>query len=63
MKIVIDRIEENIVVIEMEDGSIVNIPRAFFKEEILEGRSYNVELTLLAENKDIKNKFESLFKS
>ena len=62
MKIVIDRIEENIVVVELEDGSIINIPRAFFKEKILEGRLYNIELTLLAENKDIKNKFESLFK-
>ena len=59
MKFTVDRIEENIVVVELEDKTIINIDKSFFPEDIKEGKSYKMELTEI--ETDIKNRFSKLF--
>lgn len=61
MKFTVDRFEENLVVIELPDKTIINIPKSFFKEDLIEGRSYSFSLELLPENESVKEKFNSLF--
>lgn len=60
MKFTIDRIEENIVVVELEDKTIINIDKSFFPSDIKEGKSYKMELIEL--ESDIKDRFSKLFK-
>lgn len=60
MKFTIDRIEGNIVVVELEDKTIINIDKSFFPSDIKEGKSYRMELTEL--DSDIKERFSKLFK-
>lgn len=59
MKFTVDRIEENIVVVELENKIIINIDKSFFPEDIKEGKSYKMELTEI--ETDIKNRFSKLF--
>lgn len=60
MKFIVDRIEENMVVCEVNEKTI-NVPIDFFPFLLEEGKAYNMQLEKLPENKDTKKRFESLF--
>jgi hypothetical protein len=60
MKFIVDRIEENMVVCEVNEKTI-NVPIDFFPFLLEEGKTYNMQLEKLPENKDTKKRFESLF--
>lgn len=62
MKFVVDRIEENIAVIELPTGKMVNIPIDFFPFSLKEGRKYNMEITEEKNNESLEQKFNRLFK-
>ena len=59
MKIIIDRIEENIVVCELESGETVNIPLCIF-ENAKEGDVFNI-VRDDSEKEERMNKARSLF--
>ena len=61
MKFVVDRIEENTIVVELENGKIVNVPREFLQFMLEEGRQYKLTLNVLPKKEKIKEKFDSLF--
>lgn len=54
MRVVIDRIEENIAVCSLENGSSVNAPAVLF-EDIKEGRVYDITVNTAEENKRKEN--------
>ena len=62
MKFVVDRIENNIVVIELENKKIINIPVDFFPIELKEGRKYNFTIDEMPKDENLETKFKNLFK-
>lgn len=62
MNFVVDRIENNIAVIELENREIINVPIAFFPVELKEGQKYQFILTELPKDESVENKFKNLFK-
>lgn len=61
MRVIIDRIEENIAVCELEDGKMINIPRELF-EDAHEGDVFDVVITKNDEVKEERTrKARSLF--
>ncbi|MBO5870462.1 MAG: DUF3006 domain-containing protein [Clostridia bacterium] len=61
MRVIIDRIEENIAVCELEDGKMINIPRELF-EDACEGDVFDVVITKNDEVKEEQTrKARSLF--
>lgn len=49
MRVVIDRIEENIAVCSLENGSVINAPAELF-DDLKEGRVYDITLNTAEEN-------------
>lgn len=62
MHFVVDRIEENIAVIELPSGELINVPIKLFPISLKEGKKYNIELSEIESNDSLKQKFDSLFK-
>jgi len=63
MRVIIDRIEENIAVCGLESGGIIHAPAALF-EDIKEGRVYDIILNTAEENKrkeDAQSRLHALF--
>lgn len=61
MRIIIDRIEENIAVCELEDGTMINVPCELF-EDVHEGDVFDVVITKNEEvKKERTEKAKSLF--
>ncbi len=63
MRVVIDRIEENIAVCSLENGSVINAPAEIF-EDIKEGRVYDITLNTAEENtrkENAKSRLNDLF--
>lgn len=64
MKFTIDRIEEELAVVELEDGNMVNIPKIILPLEAKEGDiiSVSIDKEETEERKErIEEKFKSLF--
>lgn len=49
MRVVIDRIEENIAVCSLENGSVINVPAELF-DDLKEGRVYDITPNMAEEN-------------
>lgn len=49
MRVVIDRIEENIAVCSLENGSVINVPAELF-DDLKEGRVYDITPNMVEEN-------------
>ena len=60
MKVIIDRFEGNIAVVEMEDGSLINAPAVLFKGAV-EGDIVSIEI-LKKESNDRKSSLDKRFK-
>ncbi len=64
MKLIIDRIEENVAVCETEKGSMVQLPAEVLPQNVCEGAVidiiYNEEETLKRKT-DVKTKLRKLF--
>lgn len=64
MRVVIDRIEENIAVCSLENGSVINAPADLF-DDLKEGRVYDITRNTAEENirkENAQNRLNTLFK-
>lgn len=63
MRVVIDRIEENIAVCSLENGSVINAPAELF-DDLKEGRVYHITPNTAEENtrkENAQNRLNALF--
>lgn len=64
MRVVIDRIEENIAVCNLENGSVIDAPAELF-DDLKEGRVYDITPDTAEENtrkENAQNRLNTLFK-
>lgn len=64
MRVVIDRIEENIAVCNLENGSVIDAPAELF-DDLKEGRVYDITPNTAEENtrkENAQNRLNTLFK-
>ncbi len=65
MLITVDRVDGDVAVCEMEDGTFANLPKKFLPVGSKEGSKIRIELDLKSEEEDrerIKSKMDKLFK-
>jgi len=64
MQVIIDRFEGNFAVVELPDGSTIEVPIELFPENIKEGDIVEIKINSDAteeQRKNIETKFNSLF--
>lgn len=63
MFFVVDRIEENFVVVELNNKKIINIPIDFFPERLEEGKKYSLKIEKQEMNIKSLQDFKNMFKT
>ena len=62
MRIILDRFEGNIAVVELEDGSIIDCPKALLPDNAKEGSIINITVDETATNDKLKKVTERMNK-